>query len=966
LELQTQQHTENPTGGDTARTHLVNDGRNRENGRASTVPQQATSLNVRQVADGPPMRVLEARAYRGPNPYGYRPVILLKLDLARMEGCPTTCVEGFTDSLLELMPSLQRHGCSYGEPGGFVRRMREGTWLGHVVEHVAIELQCLAGTPVTYGKTREADGQKGVYNVVFSYLEEHVGYLAGWLALRVVNGLLPPEIQGVESLERLLPPDIPPLAEPGAALDYQAELEALIRVAQRRAFGPTTLSLVEEARRRDIPYIRLDPQSLVQLGYGKHQQRIRASITGKTSHVAVEMASDKELTVKMLSGAGLPVPKNVLVRSADEAARAAKRMGFPVVTKPLDVSHGRGVSLNLTDEAQVRWGFEQAREHSRNVLVEQFLQGNDFRFLVINYKLIACAQRVPAHVVGDGEHTIGQLIEITNEDPRRGIGHEKVMTRITVDAQAERLLETAGYTLETVLPPGYVYYLRATANMSTGGTSIDRTDEVHPDNALIAERAARVLGLDLAGIDVLSPDISRPLPETGGGIVEVNAAPGFRMHLQPSEGKPRKVARPVIDMLFPPGSDGRIPIAAITGTNGKTTTCRMVAHILKRAGQCVGLTTSTGIYVDGRTIMTGDTTGPKSASVILRDPTVDVAVLETARGGIVREGLGYDKADVGAVLNIAADHLGVRGVETVEDLAWIKRLVVETVREDGYSVLNADDSLCYRMRRRAQGKLIYFSMNGGEDGNDYLRRHIRDGGIAVVLECGVKGDLIAIYDGEEYIPLLWSDEIPATLGGAALFNVQNALAAAAIAYGLKMPVGAIQEGLRTFQTGFEENPGRLNVYDGLPFKVIMDYAHNPHGMEAIADLVARLRPEHERVIAVITGTGDRRDEDIRELGAVTAKMADELIIKETTLLRGRKVGEIPRLLTEGILAAGFPAERISYVEDECRSLKEALRRGRPGDLVLVFCDNYKTCWKTITQFRPDAPDEKLCEESKAA
>jgi cyanophycin synthetase len=935
--------------------------------RESPIASRHSDLetNADLTIDGDPaapagkMRVLEARVYRGPNPYGYRPVIRMKLDIGPLEAHPTTKLPGFVDRLLDLIPTLQKHGCSYGKRGGFEQRMREGTWAGHVAEHIAIELQCLAATPVTYGKTRAGKDTKGVYNVVYSYKEEHVGLLAGWLALRIVNHLLPPELRGVEGLDLLIPDGRPAPAPNDAPLEYCRELEALIRLAERSALGPTTQSLVDEARRRDIPALRLDCQSLVQLGYGKHRKLIRASVTGETSHIALETAQDKELTIRMLRDAGIPVPKNVLVRSEEEVAAAAQKIGYPVVTKPLDVSHGRGVSINLANEEQVRWGYQQSAAFSRSVLVEQFLQGHDYRVLVIGGEVVACAQRIPAHVRGDGQHTIGQLIEIVNRDPRRGIGHEKVMTRITVDAQAGRLLARAGYTLDTVLAEGEVFYLRSTANMSTGGTAIDRTNEMHPENADIARRAAMVIGLDVAGIDIIAPDITKSVRETGGGIVEVNAGPGFRMHLQPSEGKPRNVARPVIDMLFPPGTTGRVPIISITGTNGKTTTTRMVAHILKMCGKTVGMTTSTGIFLDGREIMHGDLTGPKSARIVLRDPTVDVAVFETARGGILREGLGFDRCDVGAVLNIQEDHLGLKGVDTLEDLAWVKSLVVETVREDGVSVLNADDPLTYRMRRRAEGRIIYFSMHGGRDGNDYLRRHIAHGSAAVVLESGVQGDMIVIYDGDNYQPLMWTHQIPATLEGAARFNVQNALAAAAIAYGLKIPVDTIRMALASFVTTFEQNPGRLNVYDGHPFRVILDYAHNPNSMEQIADMVARMRSKHKRVIAVLTGTGDRRDQDIRRLGEIAGKMVDELIVRETSLLRGREPGVVPRLVMEGARAAGLRDDQITYIDAECPAIEAALRKAQPGDLVFVFCDDSTLCWERIRTFRPERGADQI-------
>ena len=606
------------------------------------------------------MRVNETRVYRGPNPYGYRPVIRITLDLEELEEYPSNKLPDFTERLVALIPSLQEHGCSYGEPGGFIRRLHEGTWMGHIVEHIALELQCLAGTEVSFGKTRSVLDQEGVYYVVYSYVEEQVGIEAGELALRLVRSLMPPELpSALHDLER-------------DSFDYARERDDLISRAQDIVLGPTTQSLVTEAKKRDIPAIRLDNQSLVQLGYGKYQQRIRAAVTGRTSNIAVETASDKELTIKLLRDVGIPTPLHTLVRSADEAVAAAERLGFPLVTKPLDVSHGRGISLNLKSLDEVRRGYAIASEYTRSVLVETFLSGKDYRVLVINHEVVAVAERVPAHVIGNGQHTIQELIDLVNSDPRRGFGHEKVLTKIKIGHQAETLLAIAGYTLDSVLAADERFFLASTANLSTGGTAIDRTTEIDYETREIARRAAMVIGLDVAGIDIVTPDISKPLREVGGGIVEVNAGPGFRMHLQPSEGQPRNVARYVVDMLFPTGTPARVPIVAITGTNGKTTASRMVAHILKMNGERVGLTTTDGIYIDGQLYMRGDMTGPWSARTVLKDPSVDSAVLETARGGILREGLGFDRCDVGAVLNISADHLGLRGVNSLEDLAEIK------------------------------------------------------------------------------------------------------------------------------------------------------------------------------------------------------------------------------------------------------------------------------------------------------
>ena len=690
------------------------------------------------------MKILDTRVYRGPNLYALRKVIRLRVDLGELEDFPTGRLPGFTERLLELMPTLHEHTCSYGEPGGFVRRMTEdeGTWLGHVLEHVAIELQCLAGTPVSYGKTRGQDLPPGQYHVIYSFDEEAVGLEAGELGLTLIRHLLPPERA----------------AHLPGPWDFKAELESFVRLAQRRAFGPSTASLVRAAEERDIPWIRLNERSLVQLGHGKFQRRIQATVTSETRHTAVEIASDKRLTNQILSDLGLPVPRQVRVRGPNDAVEGAERIGFPVVVKPLDGNHGKGVSINLTTTGQVRTAFDEAYEYSSVVIVETFQEGHDYRILVVEGKVVAAAQRVPGHVVGDGRHTIAELIEIVNADPRRGIGHEKVLTRLELDHQAERLLEAAGLNAESVLPEGKVFYLRSTGNLSTGGTSVDVTDVIHYDNRIMAQRAVKAVGLDVGGVDFISPDISRSYKEVGGAIVEVNAAPGFRMHTAPTEGSPRDVAGPVLDMLFPKGMPYRIPIAAITGTNGKTTTTRMVGHILKLSGSTVGMTTSDGVYIDGELTVSGDMTGPWASHLVLRDPSVDAAVLETARGGIVRSGLGWRKCKVGAVLNIASDHLGMGGIQSLDELAEVKRVVVEVAQE--WCVLNADDERVAVMAAHSPGKPIYVTMRRE---NELVRRHIREKGLAVALEEGLNGRMIVLYNGEEQVPLLWARQIPATI-----------------------------------------------------------------------------------------------------------------------------------------------------------------------------------------------------------
>jgi cyanophycin synthetase len=888
------------------------------------------------------MKILDTRVYRGPNLYALRPAIRLRVDLGELEDYPTGKLPGFADRLLEAIPTLREHTCSYGEPGGFVRRMteEEGTWLGHVLEHVAIELQCLAGTPVSYGKTRGYGLPRGEYHVIYSFEEETVGLEAAELGLRLIRHLLPPERA----------------AHLPGPLDFAAELEDLVRLAQRRAFGPSTAALVRAAEERDIPWIRLNDRSLVQLGHGKFQRRIQATVTSETKHTAVEIASDKRLTNQILSDLGLPVPRQMRVRGPNDAIEAAEKIGYPVVVKPLDGNHGKGVAINLTNAEQVRAGFEKAYEYSSVVIVETFQEGNDYRILVIDGKVRAVAQRVPGHVVGDGRSTIAELVEIVNQDPRRGIGHEKVLTRLELDHQALRLLEQAGLGAESVLPEGQVFYLRSTGNLSTGGTSVDKTDAVHYDNRVMAERAVKAVGLDVGGVDFISPDVTRSYKEAGGAIVEINAAPGFRMHTAPTEGTPRDAAGPVIDMLFPPGTPYRIPIAAITGTNGKTTTTRMVGHILKLSGFTVGMTTSDGVYIDGELTVAGDMTGPWASHLVLRDPSVTAAVLETARGGIVRAGLGWRKCKVGAVLNVAADHLGMGGIDDLDELAEVKRVVVEVAHE--WCVLNADDERVARMAAHSPAKPIYVTL---QRENDLVRRHIRDKGRAVALEEGLNGRMIVLYEGEEQIPLLWARQIPATIEGHAIHNIQNAMFATAIAHAMGISLENVRQGLRTFTTDFYQTPGRMNFYNEHPFRVLLDYAHNAHGMDAMAQTVRGLNVTGRR-IGVLAAPGDRRDEDILDLARAAGPAFDFIILREDDRLRGRKPGETGELVRQGLVAAGFPADRISaeiYGEEE--AVQRALETAQPGDLLVIFGDKLGRDWEQIVSFgrAPEAAAERV-------
>ena len=888
------------------------------------------------------MRILNRSVYVGPSLYAHFPVIRLELDLGPLEDWPTGRLgASYVNGLVAALPSLQEHGCSYREPGGLVRRMVEGdgTWLGHVLEHVAIELQNVAGEDVTFGKTRSTS-VPGVYSVVYEYAQRDEGVEAGELALKLLCALLPTALQP----EGSVPKD----------WDWPSARDEYIRYSQRRALGPSTAALVKAAEERKIPWLRMNQQSLVQLGYGKFQQRIQATITGRTSHIAVELASDKEETNKILGALGLPVPKQHLVQSGDAAVRAASRMGYPVVTKPYNGNHGRGISIHLTTPDDVRAGFKVAQEISRSVIVESFVTGDDHRLLVVNGELVAATKRTPGHVVGDGTATIATLVERVNLDPRRGIGHAKVLTQLELDAQADMMLARVEMIPASIPAAGQIVYLRSTANLSTGGTATDVTDIIHPDNIEMAVRAIRAVGLDVGGVDFLSSNIAESYKTHGGGICEVNAAPGFRMHVAPSEGTPRDVAGPVIDMLFPPGSPARVPIACVTGTNGKTTTVRMLAHITKMAGFTPGLTTTDGVYIDGQRTVEGDMTGPVATQMVLSDPQVDMAVLEVARGGLIRAGMGVPFVNVGAVLNVQSDHLGLKGVDTLEQLAEIKRVVVEVARD--CAVLNADDVNVIKMSAYTEAKTICYVTTNPQ--HALVREHIRAGGRACALEAGINGQMITLYDKGAHIPLIWTHLIPATMEGRAMHNVQNAMFAAAIAFALGIKLDAIRNGLRTFDSTFFQAPGRMNVFDEHPFKVIFDYGHNAHAVGAMVDLAQRLDVLGRRLI-VLSAPGDRRDEDIRAIAKTAAGKFDHYILRRDDSLRDRAPDEVPQMLAATLREHGVLADAITLIPDEQEAIEHALRMGAQGDLLLIFADALARSWKQVTKFKSDRASAAL-------
>ena len=856
------------------------------------------------------MKILEIKALRGPNYWSVRreKLIQMKIDLEEMEQQPTNKITGFRANLEKLLPSLFSHRCSENKPGGFFERVDEGTWMGHVMEHIALEIQTLAGMDMGFGRTR-GTGKEGEYYVVFNYMEEAVGTYAAKAAFKICEALI-------------------------AGKDYElaGDIQTMRELREETRLGPSTGCIVEEAAKRGIPFIRLNKSSLVQLGYGVNQQRIRATIAGTTSCIAVDIAGDKDETKRLLGDAEIPVPKGSLIRSEEGLLEAIDKIGYPVVLKPLNGNHGKGATTNIVNYEQAVQALEAAQKYGRTIIVEKYITGYDFRVLCINNKFICAALRTPAAVTGDGVHSIQWLIDETNKDERRGYGHEKVLTQITVDDFTKKMLDDKGYTLETIPTKGEQVLVKPTANLSTGGTSTDVTEEVHPSNIFMAERISKIIGLDICGIDIMAPNLKVPIAENGGAVLEVNAAPGFRMHIEPSEGIARNVAEPVIDMLFPnKENNGLIPIIAVTGTNGKTTTSRLVAHIAKTAGYKVGYTTSDGVYIQNQMMMKGDCTGPASAHFVLKDPTVDFAVLESARGGMLRSGLAFRNCDVAIVTNVASDHMGLGGIDSLEQMARVKSIVPETVYKHGFAILNADDDLVYKMKENLKCNIALFSM---DETNPRIIEHCKKGGHAAVFENGY----VTIMKGTWKIRIEKVSNIPITYGGKALHNIMNTLPAILSTYLYRnIKVADIKLALETFIPSPTQTPGRLNLFQFKHFKFLADFAHNPAGLQLLCDFVSKL--DGTPKVGIISGTGDRRDEDIRELGVISAKHFDEIIIRQDKHLRGRTAENIVDLLVEGIKSVkGNDEVPITIIYNEKEAIMHAYNTAKPGSLITIMCD----------------------------
>jgi cyanophycin synthetase len=833
----------------------------------------------------------------------------MKIDLGDYEQFPTDKLKGFADRLQKLIPSIYEHECSEKKPGGFLERVRRGTWLGHVAEHVALELQTLAGMPCGYGRTRSASG-KGVYHVVFAYQLSSAGIYAGKAAMRIVQALAD-----------------------NTPYDINEDIKELIQLNKREGLGPSTQAIVNEAKKRGIPCRRLDRDSWVQLGQGKNQRTIRSTIAGTTSNVAVDLVADKADTKELLVQESIPVPKGITFSREASLEEVIEEIGFPLVIKPLDGNHGRGITTNIQNKEEALRAFQLAKEISNSVIAERFIEGSDFRFLVINYKLVAAAKRIPAMIIGDGVSTIEELIGRTNSNPARGEGHEKVLTTIKLDNTTLSILARNQLSSDAILENGHVLFLKDTANISTGGTSEDVTAILHPYNVFLAERIARLLHLNICGIDIVAKDIAVPLNEENGAVLEVNAAPGLRMHLHPSEGMPRNVAEPIIDMLYPDNAPSRIPIVAVTGTNGKTTTTRLTAHIMKEAGHTVGYTTTDGIYINDIPLEHGDCGGPSSAEKVLRDPIVDFAVLECARGGILRSGLGFDKCNTSIITNVTDDHLGLGEIESLKDLAKVKSVVARSTFDKGYAILNADDDLVYEMSKELDCHIALFSIN---ENNKRIKEHCSKGGIVAMVE----GGYFTICNNKVNTRVARVDEVPLTLEGKAECMIKNVLPAILAAAVHDVDMDIIRNALRSFIPSASLTPGRMNIFDFRHFRIMLDYAHNRDGFMQLKSFMDKMPATVK--IGIITSPGDRRDEDIRNIGACAAEMFDEIIIRHDDDTRGRTPEEISKLITEGIKSVKQDIP-INIVSDELQSIQYAMDIAKEGCFIVACIDKVQKC-----------------------
>jgi cyanophycin synthetase len=865
------------------------------------------------------VKIIKTQAISGPNIFNHRSVSIMTIDLEEYVETDSAALPEFSARIQRDLPGLAKHRCSRGYEGGFIERLGIGTYMGHIIEHIALEMSEPSGSSVSYGKTVYG-GAYGIYKVVIECslpsLSRHLLHSAFHYARAALAG------------------------EP---FDLEKVYADGRKILSRDGLGPSTKAIVAAAQARGIPWSRINNRGLVQLGYGEKRKFIQATQSWNTNSIAVDISCNKALTKDFLSRASIPVPYGRVVETEDEAIEAFQAIREAAVVKPLDGNQGKGVSVNLTTQEQVRAAFRIAQAYSRDVIVEEMFEGQDYRLIVVGGKLVAAARRCAPTVLGDGLHTVRELVEIENLNPLRGDGHEKPMTKMRLDEIAQACLEKQGLAFDHVVPFGRTVLLRESTNLSTGGLAVDVTDEVHPSTALVCERAAAAIGLDICGVDLLASDISKPLTKANG-IVELNAAPGIRMHHYPSQGKARDVGGAIVDSLFPSARDARIPIISVTGTNGKTTTTRLTAHIMQGSGKTVGMTTTGGIWLNDVQIAAGDTTGPRSAQTVLGDPSVGVAVLETARGGLARNGLGYDWSDVGIITNIGPDHIGQDGIEDEDDILHIKALVAERVGEGGSVILRADDARLASLpdsrsfkKQKLNRRIVYFSTDAY---NETLLRHMSEGGRCYYLHDG----LIYEAQGTEYKALIAAAcDIPITLNGKAGFQIENVMAAIAAARAQGLGIKVIVERLKSFENG--KNQGRMNIFSTDRGSIILDYGHNPNAFGAVGQILEDWQGRRTGIIAL---PGDRSDAMIRAAAEAAGGVFDRIIIKHDIDPRGRQQGETAAISREAIQRA-FPDKECLVVPDEASALKFAVDTMLDNEVIVHFFDDLTTVVRAIEE-----------------
>ena len=869
------------------------------------------------------MNLGATRALRGPNIWSQLTVLEVEVDLTAHMQLPSQDIEQIHLRAASILKGLAASN-EESDTSGYSPSMR----LAELLARTMIEMQQQAGCAVKFARVAETKGS-GICKIAVQYCEEPVGRMALVAAAELVQAAID-----------------------GSSYDVTPRITTIRSLDQQIRLGPSTGSIVRAAIAKGIPARRLNDRSLVQLGYGCKQHRILAAETDRTSAVAESIVQDKELTKQLLDAVGVPVPKGRQVNSADDSWLAAQEIGVPVVIKPKDGNQGRGVACNLNTREQVFAAYAAAIEEGDEIICEKFAHGADYRLLVIGYKLVAAARREPPQVTGDGRHSITQLVEEANKDPRRGEDHATSLSKFRLDEIAKGVLAEQGLTIDSIPAAGQLVLIRRNANLSTGGSATDVTDLVHPEVAARVIDGVRMVGLDIAGVDVVCQDISRPLEQQGGIIVEINAAPGLRMHLEPSSGKGRPVGEAIVGTMFEEGDNGRIPIVALSGTNGKTTTTRLIAHILRCTGKRVGMTCTDGVYLNDRRVDTGDCSGPKSARTVLANPAVEAAVLETARGGILREGLGFDLCDTAVVTNIAdGDHLGLNGIETPEQLARVKRVIVESVSPTGYAVLNADDPLTAAMAEYCPGKALYFSQSPT---NPLIVTHRAKGGKVVY----VRNNCIMAAEGSWEARIALLDSVPLTFGGMIGFQVENAMAAASAAWTLGVPFEMIRHALETFVNDPQKVPARFNVIQFQGSTVVIDYGHNAAALTALCQAFDKM--PHERRLIVYTAAGDRRDEDIVRQAELIGNAFDLMFLYEDACTRGREDGEVCRLMRQGFaLGKRLQSKNIIETRGEMKAIEMTLRKMAPGDLVLIQADQVEEAIAFVQQMLPKLAAEQL-------